>query len=159
MVTRVGGHLLRERTSRTRIGDENLSDKIHYDISRGWTALQSAESSIISPPLHRAGLTIFPTTFTTPVPAAQPPAAQHRSPVQPSGNCPCNQQQILNTPAKTRARQQFPPTASAGPANDCDHVQPTNQDMAVQPINSWPVPIDAPACRSAILLEPVSGQA
>lgn len=97
-----------------------LSDKIHYDISRGWTALPSAESSIISPPLHRAGLTIFPTIFTTPVPAAQPPAAQHRAPVQPSGNCPCNQQQILNTPAKPRARQQFPPTTSASLANDRD---------------------------------------
>lgn len=158
MVTRVGGHLLRERTSRTRIGDENLSDKIHYDISRGWTALQSAESSIISPPLHRAGLTIFPTTFTTPVPATQPPAAQHRAPVQPSVSCATIGQPSMQSATNPEHTSQTQST-SAIPTNDVTQSHQRSRPTCSQPISSWPVPIDAPACRSAIPLEPVSIQA
>ena len=75
----------------------------------------TAQDSLFSPQLSPHP---FPRPSYPRLSIARP--CNHRSAVQPSGNCPCNQQQILNTPAKPRARQQFPPTTSAGLANDRD---------------------------------------
>ena len=78
------------------------------------------------------------------------PDHQHHSPARPLGH----------QNRRPRARQPVPPTTATHVPPAKQHMAgPADQLMTVQPINSWPVPIDAPACRSAILLEPVSSQA